>query len=1187
MCRSPPFPKERGIISIGGIMKIQDMFVKDINRSIQGVVKVDDNEATNLLQELEEYVITAELKKHFETFTERYKKSLGKPSENIGVWISGFFGSGKSHFLKMLSYLLSGKVVNDMPAVSYFKEKFDSEDALLYADLVKCCSIPTESILFNIDNEGRDRKDATAILYIFAKMFYKHLGFYGESLKVAFLERFLQKEGKRSAFSQKYKEEVGIDWEADRASFAFREDQIVSVLQDVLGMTEAAARNWYNDDDHSNISIAQLVKEICDYADSKGKDFRLLYCIDEVGQYIGEDRNLMLNLQTIVEELGTKCKGKVWVLVTSQEAVDSLVKLDRQDFSKILDRFDTRLSLSSASTDEVIKKRILQKNEDAQLLLGEVYKKEQATLKNLFAFSKVLKQDITGYSNDISFKDTYPFVPYQFKILPDVFTNLRAHGHAGMSLSSGERSMLSVFVYTAQKIKGKDDTAIAPFWMFYDAMESVLTSTTRKVMDRCIDATKEKDNDLKPDDEKVLKLLYLLRFITDLPANKENITILMAEGINTDKIALGKRIESTLNRLLTQNYIIQKEEVYSFLTDEEQEFEQGIKNTVLDNHTIITQIGNTIFNDILNATRKIRMGSTDIPFDQYIDDTRIGTAQGEVFLRFLTPNSDLYNSLDKIRVKSQTNREVIVLLEKETQYWQSLETATKIDLYIKSQNLINKPKSVEKIIADRRKDAKDMTDRAKKQIEIAIMNSDFYIYGRKEDIRKSDAKAKIESAMKILLENVFDKLSYLTIYCDNENDIAQILAGKTDPNSNIHAQNELNDYIDNAFRNDLTVTMSDVQYRYQRIPYGWREIDISATVARLMTAQKVEIHYGGVALKNSTKNITDYLRKRNLFDKVSIKKKIEATEEDKKKAIDLLREWTGSYNIPTDHDGLLQRILETLKDKRDECDLWLVDYSHRDYPQKEVVETMQGLLQGILDNKNNDTALIKTFIDSMDSITEQSKKMKPIQEFFSSQKTIFDKAYKLYHDLQNDKDYFTADSDITSYLDKINEILTMEQPYDNIKDLPTLMQNAMNNHKGLLDTKKEEVLYLLQKCMGEVHTLAETGKGNARVKSENEKADNDFTGFKQNTISANSLNYLDALTQRLQNYTKKVCQNIEEFITQETQGTNPQKAIATIKRHDLFSATRLTTPQDIDNYLDDSRDKLLKLLKEKGDILIT
>ena len=369
-------------------MNIRSMFQKDINRDINGVIKVAQDDEGSLYQELSEYIITKELRRHFQTFLDNYVKAVDTPTDKIGVWISGFFGSGKSHFLKMLSYLLSNQEVRGKHAIDYFADKFD--DPMMYATAVKCVSIPTESILFNIDVEGPINKDKTAVLRVFAKMFYNHCGFYGDDLKIARLERFVDKQGKTDAFRQKFQEINGSSWLDSRAAFAFFEDDVVAVLQSVLGMSEASARNWFNGEETNELSIAQLVTDIKEYVDGKGQDFRLLFMIDEVGQYIGDDGDLMINLQSLVEEIGAKCMGKVWVMVTSQEAIDSVVKIAGDDFSKIQGRFHTRLSLSSSSVDEVIKKRVLAKTEEADMLLRMVYEKEAAVLKNLFTFN-------TGY----------------------------------------------------------------------------------------------------------------------------------------------------------------------------------------------------------------------------------------------------------------------------------------------------------------------------------------------------------------------------------------------------------------------------------------------------------------------------------------------------------------------------------------------------------------------------------------------------------------------------------------------------------------------------------------------------------------------------------------------------------------------------------------------------------------------
>lgn len=285
-------------------MIIKNMFSKPIDRDIKGVIKVGQDDDANIKQELEEYVVTRELQKHFSDFFASYKRGITGNTDKMGVWISGFFGSGKSHFLKMLSYLLSNKEVASRHAFDYFADKFD--DPMTSANVQKSVRIPTESILFNIDIEGPINKDKTAVLRVFAKVFYNHCGFYGEDLKIAKLERFIDRQGKTEAFRAAFREINGDDWVNVRDSAAFFEDDVVETLQSVLGMSETAARNWFNGEENADMSIKQLVADIKEYVDSKGDPFRLLFCVDEVGQYIGEDGKiyrLIIANDTDVEEI--------------------------------------------------------------------------------------------------------------------------------------------------------------------------------------------------------------------------------------------------------------------------------------------------------------------------------------------------------------------------------------------------------------------------------------------------------------------------------------------------------------------------------------------------------------------------------------------------------------------------------------------------------------------------------------------------------------------------------------------------------------------------------------------------------------------------------------------------------------------------------------------------------------------
>jgi hypothetical protein len=260
----------------------------------------------------------------------------------------------------MLSYILENRTVKGVKTVERFRRKFE-DDPATFMLIDKASKGETETILFNIDIEGSINKDKTAVLRVFAKMFYNHLGFYGENLKVAKLEQFLEKKGKTDTFRRVFEEKNGSSWLESRDAFAFFEDDVVETLMEVLGMSETAAHNWFDGTETTEMSIAQLVSEMKEYVDSKPVNFRLLFMIDEVGQYVGTDTDMLLNLQSLTEKIGSECNSKVWIVATGQEAIDEIIKVRADEFSRIQARFKTRLSLSSSSVDEVIQKRILKK----------------------------------------------------------------------------------------------------------------------------------------------------------------------------------------------------------------------------------------------------------------------------------------------------------------------------------------------------------------------------------------------------------------------------------------------------------------------------------------------------------------------------------------------------------------------------------------------------------------------------------------------------------------------------------------------------------------------------------------------------------------------------------------------------------------------------------------------------------
>src|SRR5699024_725032 len=391
-------------------MLSKDMFEKEIDRSIRGVIKADQTSPEEIDQELEEYVVTKELHRHFATFYENYSRGINNETDKIGVWISRFFGSGKSHFLKILSYLLRNEEVLGKKPIDYFEDKI--KDPVIYANMKRTAAVPTETILFNIDSKSQlnNKSKEDAILRVLLKVFNEHRGYYGNNLGIAKLEQNLDKQGLFENFKEEFKLVANESWEDRRNSFYFDNHYVKTALLNATEMSEAEIDNWLTHGvNNVEYSIEDFAKEVKDYIDTKEEGFHLIFLIDEIGQYIGDSRFLMLNLQTVTENLGQFCKGQAWIMVTSQESIDSIVTVKGDDFSRIEGRFDTKLSLSSVAVDEVIQKRLLEKKDHINQSLQADYPNNDAILNNLISFRENTS-DLSGYQDASEYADVYPFI---------------------------------------------------------------------------------------------------------------------------------------------------------------------------------------------------------------------------------------------------------------------------------------------------------------------------------------------------------------------------------------------------------------------------------------------------------------------------------------------------------------------------------------------------------------------------------------------------------------------------------------------------------------------------------------------------------------------------------------------------------------------------------------------------------
>lgn len=629
-------------------MRIQNMFYDDINREINGVIKVDQDTESIIEQELSEYVITRELKKHFISFFNYYSDSFDRPTADTGVWISGFFGSGKSHFLKILSYILDNRMVDGKAAIEYFIEDKKIKDEFVLADMKLAAGVSSDVILFNIDSKsgmGDTQNNKEAILSVFLKVFNQHLGYYGANPFLADLERHLVDEGKYEEFKTAFFEIRGKEWAESRHQFRFIQDHVCQSLVKIDYMSMEAAKNWCESSTGVyNIDVSTFAKMVNDYIKKKGNNHHVVFLVDEIGQYIGDDSKLMLNLQTVTEDLGSACKGKAWVVVTSQQDIDSITKTKGNDFSKIQGRFDTRLSLSSANVDEVIRKRILQKTESGNQTLGLLYDEKDTIIKNLIIFNDGIEKKL--YSDRKNFAAVYPFVPYQFNLLASVLTSIRTHGASGKHLAEGERSMLALFKESAMKVMEHSEGTIVPFNMFYDALEQFLDHSHKGVIIRALD--NEYLNPERLDDcfeVNVLKTLFMIKYVKEVVANVENITSLMVSDIDDDRIALKDKVEEALKKLVRQTLVQKNGEIYVFLTDEEQEINREIESQNVEISEVIGKVAELIF-DGLYDEKKYRYpkfnGRYTFGFNQFVDDRPYKANQNfDISLKILTPNYEI------------------------------------------------------------------------------------------------------------------------------------------------------------------------------------------------------------------------------------------------------------------------------------------------------------------------------------------------------------------------------------------------------------------------------------------------------------------------------------------------------------------------------------------------------------------
>jgi hypothetical protein len=821
-------------------MTLKSVFSKPVDRTIEGVIKADDQAALRL--EIEEYVLTNEVAQRLETFLGAYTDYRGAN----GVWISGFFGSGKSHLLKMLAVLLEDREIDGESALALFLPKC-GDNEMLRADLQRAARIPSRSILFNIDQKADviSKKDIDALLAVFVKVFDESCGYYGKQPFIAQFERDLDGRDQLGPFRRAYERIAGHPWARGREQYLLEGGNIARAYAEVTGADPATADgilNRYRAD--YRLSIEDFAETINAFVERQPPEFRLNFFVDEVGQYIADNVKLMTNLQTVAESLATRCKGRAWVVVTSQNDMQAVLgEVNRQqtnDFSKIQARFATRILLTSTNVAVVIQERLLAKTEAGASAAGALYGREKNNFGTLFDFADGSRR-YRNYRDEEEFVRCYPFVPYQFELFQAAIEGLSSHNaFEGKHSSVGERSMLAVFQQVAIQIGDLEIGQLASFDLMFEGVRSALKA---RAMSSISAAERQYGDGFE---SRILKALFLVKYVKEFKATPQTLCVLMLDAFGADIGALRARIADALRRLESDTYVQRAGEAYEYLTDEEKDVEQEIKNTQVEMSDLYTELERLVFDATLR-TKKIRTSDgRDYPFTRRIDDRLCGR-EYELTIHVATPLWDLSDNPAALRAQNMGRDELLVMLPPDSRLVTDLTRYKQTEKYIRQNTSAALTDSVRRILDAKRTRNAELFNRLQAQLAQSLGSSELIVGGGDIDLPHGNGQLRIARAFEGLVKRVYIHQPMLPdttftmdmlprcldpegpiLFGDDESDLPE-------------AERELLALIQRNQNGGIRTTVHAVVEQFEGKPYGWPLAAILCTVANLVARAKLEI----------------------------------------------------------------------------------------------------------------------------------------------------------------------------------------------------------------------------------------------------------------------------------------------------------------------------------------------------------
>ena len=1197
-------------------MKIKDLFLKPIDRPINGVIKADQMDAASVWQELEEYVVTKQISDYLGKFFDAYLEAMDRPNdaaitERMGVWVSGFFGSGKSHFIKILSYLLENleahnPLTGEKRTANQFFDKQKIKDIMLMGDIQRATKGTADVILFNIDAKADSKSDRDAILQVFLRVFNEKLGYSGDAPHIADMERYLVAKGVYEAFKTAFATSNGSTWDQERDAVDFLRDDIVSALAASLKMTPQSAGTWFDNArvDHK-INIEGFAKIVNDYLASKPATHKVIFLVDEVGQFIGSNSQLMLSLQTITEQLGTQCKGRAWVIVTSQEDIDAAIgeanKAKSQDFSKIQGRFHTRLSLASSNTDEVIGERLLTKTDAAKTELKKEFAGKGDVINNQLSFvgnSVSLK----GYKDADEFSAFYPFAPYQFTLLQKIFESIRKVGATGKHLSRGERSLLDAFQSAAVQNLGKNTDALIPLYDFYPSIESFIDGMAKRSIDEA-----PLNPALQPFDTQLIKAMFLIRYIPDIvKPTIENLATLCIDEVDADKLALKRKVQASLDRLEQQRLVNRNGELWFFLTNEERDVAREIGHVEVSAAEKSRLLAELVFDEILSGQTKIRHRDTkaDYDFNRLLDGAPYRQANQTLSFEVLTPLGDDYEKLQNAKCilrSSEGNGRAIVRLAEGERLDIELVLYQQIEKYIVSPKADQATPSLKSILAVRKEENRERRQRLVYQLTTLMTQGDFFALGQSVQIKASGADKVLDDLLNYLVTNTYSKLPYIKVrQVDPIAEIKAVLTADTvtagglgldGEEGNALAIKEMRDYLHLA-ASQTRVLLSDVVDRFSGIPWGWKpEWETVLLVARLFMAGEIKLLLEGADLDPAA--AVEVLTKTARFKQVSILKRKVADASSLKRARDLYKDLFHKLGRD-EEDSLVSDFRARLGEWQTDLNAFTLTASTAHHPGKAEIDAALSRIAQQLAVRDS-FAFIEALLGAKDDWLDASEDIHDLVNFYKTQIAAWRKLLDGLRAFADNREALNKVPQAAAALTELTQIRDNAKPYGMVNRIEPLLATVTSVNEQLAQEKRDRALLSIDEKLAEVQAKLSAVSANPDVSNKALRLLQDLKARIAIQTSIAQILYLqgqggDAMDEAITLIEAEVAVKpphvAEPGSTTKPPQTGtanvpqaPAKTTKVVKASEFSTKTYLETEADVDAYISKLKEELLAAVR--------